>query len=248
MGIQVGDNFDHKSKKPLDNRTSYSTLALMKAVVDANIPEGCFAYCAETDKYYKFLSTNTVDADTGKWREYKAYTAGDGIDITDEEISLVPSESTDMDEIVDDLPPITPIDLDEIVDPIPTPAMTPVHYSTDEQVIGTWIDGSTLYQKTFVNLAFPQVVTNDTSVVIEYELLTSAEVCDYSILVSSNNAIGRYKNNHMAYDNSTGVTKMQYNAWLVNRNGTISISIRSTQTGYNTSTATITIQYTKTTS
>lgn len=29
-----------------------------------------------------------------------------------------------------------------------TKVVDPVHYSTDEQVIGTWIDGSTLYQKT----------------------------------------------------------------------------------------------------
>lgn len=72
MGISVADNFDHKSKKPLDARTSYSTLALMKAVTDANMNEGCLAYCAETDKYYKFLSTNTVDSTTGKWREFSS--------------------------------------------------------------------------------------------------------------------------------------------------------------------------------
>lgn len=28
-----------------------------------------------------------------------------------------------------------------------TKVVDPVHYSTDEQVIGTWIDGSTLYRK-----------------------------------------------------------------------------------------------------
>ena len=72
MGISVADNFDHKSKKPLDARTSYTTLALMKAVTDANMNEGCLAYCAETDKYYKFLSTNTVDSTTGKWREFSS--------------------------------------------------------------------------------------------------------------------------------------------------------------------------------
>lgn len=76
MGIQVGDNFDHKSKKPLDNRTQYSTLASMKAVTDANINEGCLAYCVETDKYYKFLSTNTVDETTGKWREFSSGSSG----------------------------------------------------------------------------------------------------------------------------------------------------------------------------
>lgn len=70
MGISVADNFDHKSKKPLDARTSYATTALMKAVTDANMNEGCLAYCDETDKYYKFLSSNTVDETLGKWREW----------------------------------------------------------------------------------------------------------------------------------------------------------------------------------
>lgn len=88
MGIQVGDNFDHKSKKPLDARTSYTTLALMKAVTDANIPEGCLAYCAETDKYYKFLSTNTVDASTGKWREFSSGGGGGGSEYIVELTSL----------------------------------------------------------------------------------------------------------------------------------------------------------------
>lgn len=78
MGISVADNFDHKSKKPLDARTSYATTALMKAVTDANMNEGCLAYCAETDKYYKFLSSNTVDATLGKWREFETGGGGGG--------------------------------------------------------------------------------------------------------------------------------------------------------------------------
>ena len=36
-----------------------------------------------------------------------------------------------------------------------------VHYSTDEQVVGTWVDGKTLYQKTIVTNA--QVVLSDNS-------------------------------------------------------------------------------------
>lgn len=146
MGIQVGDNFDHKSKKPLDARTSYATLASMKAVTDANIYEGCEAYCAETDKYYVFKSTNTVDADTGKWRERAgggheivdsddtALTQrdvlkfGEGFTVSDDDTNeqtvanINNMQSGDMDDIVHDLPPVTPIDLDEIVDPVPTPS------------------------------------------------------------------------------------------------------------------------------
>lgn len=40
---------------------------------------------------------------------------------------------------------------DEIVEVAKATASTPLHnYSTDEQIVGTWIDGSTLYQKSFV--------------------------------------------------------------------------------------------------
>jgi hypothetical protein len=39
---------------------------------------------------------------------------------------------------------------DEIVEVSKATASTPLHsYSTDEQVVGTWIDGSTIYEKTF---------------------------------------------------------------------------------------------------
>lgn len=69
MGISVADNFSYLGGKPLDGRIQYSTLAAMKAMTDATLYEGCEAYCVETDKYYNWKSSNTVDADTGKWRE-----------------------------------------------------------------------------------------------------------------------------------------------------------------------------------
>lgn len=72
MAINVADGFQYLGKKSLDARTQYATLADMKAVTDANINEGCLAYCSETDKYYKFLSTNNSDEETGKWREYES--------------------------------------------------------------------------------------------------------------------------------------------------------------------------------
>lgn len=71
MSIQVGDNFSYQGTKPLDGRIKYDTLADMKAVADAVIYEGCIAYCVATAKTYQWKSTNTVDADTGKWREFE---------------------------------------------------------------------------------------------------------------------------------------------------------------------------------
>lgn len=83
MAINIADNFQYQGKKPLDSRTSYATLALMKAVTDSNINEGCLAYCDETGKHYEFKSTNTVDETTGKWREYQSGGGGGASDLSD---------------------------------------------------------------------------------------------------------------------------------------------------------------------
>lgn len=48
---------------------------------------------------------------------------------------------------------------------VPSGALA-VHYSTDEQIIGTWIDGSTLYEKTY-EITTPSVTATPTAV-IEY--------------------------------------------------------------------------------
>lgn len=54
---------------------------------------------------------------------------------------------------------------DEIVEVAKTTASTPLHnYSTDEQVVGTWIDGSTLYGRVIVSTTTPTANTwNDIS-------------------------------------------------------------------------------------
>lgn len=85
MSISVADNFKYQGTKPLDDRIKYATVADMKAVADAKLYDGCEAYCAETDKYYKFKSTNTVDETTGKWRERESGGSGGGHIIEDSE-------------------------------------------------------------------------------------------------------------------------------------------------------------------
>lgn len=111
MALTLGDNFSYQGAKPLDARLKYDTLAAMKSVADATMYDGCMAYCSATDKTYQWKSTNTVDADTGKWREFSSgggggttYTAGDGISIDNDEISIDPMPSEDMSEIIDSLP------------------------------------------------------------------------------------------------------------------------------------------------
>ena len=213
MAITIADGFQYLGKKSLDSRTSYATLALMKAVSDSNINEGCLAYCEETDKYYKFLSSNTVDTDTGKWREYSSgggnYTAGDGINIEDDEISTDNMQSGDIADVTYPLPSpgpgvtslggLTDValtdpengnaliydsehqiwvngeggktytsgnginidandeistdnmqsgDMDEVVPTLPGIASRYHKYSTTEQIVGEWINGDPVYEKT----------------------------------------------------------------------------------------------------
>ncbi len=48
-------------------------------------------------------------------------------------------------------------------------------YSTDEQIVGTWIDGSTIYEKTIYCDAFPNNTTKDLSTPSDINLLLDAE-------------------------------------------------------------------------
>lgn len=91
MALTLGDNFSYQGSKPLDGRLKYDTLAAMKAVADATMYDGCMAYCSATDKTYQWKSTNTVDADTGKWREFSSGSGGGGGGHTIED-----SEGTDL--------------------------------------------------------------------------------------------------------------------------------------------------------
>lgn len=140
MAISVADNFSYKGAKPLDARTKYATVADMKNATASDLYDGCLAYVTATKKNYQFDSSNTVDPDTGKWRELQTgggggttYTAGDGINITNDEISVKEMASADM---------------SEVIDPLPSVMSRKMIYSTAEQVVGQWTDGKPVYQKT----------------------------------------------------------------------------------------------------
>lgn len=69
-GISINSNFSLRSKMYIDARDSFKTLSEMVDFEETSIPEGKLTYCEETDSYYKFLSTNSDDINTGKWREF----------------------------------------------------------------------------------------------------------------------------------------------------------------------------------
>ena len=98
MAIKTGDNFLYRGKKPLDSRDSFDTILAMITFAESSINEGHISYVKETDKYYKFNSTNDVDPTLGKWREYNG-----GGSSTDEKVKL-DATSTDakyLNELID---------------------------------------------------------------------------------------------------------------------------------------------------
>lgn len=68
MGIIVTDNFSPKTPKFIDDRQSFKTLEEMRNYDVNLLPEGFETYCVETNKKYKFLSSNSIDTNLGKWR------------------------------------------------------------------------------------------------------------------------------------------------------------------------------------
>lgn len=84
----------------------------------------------------KGLSTEDyTTAEKTKLAGLSTYSAGDGIDISNGVISTDNLQSGDM---------------SDIVTPLPGVVSNRVKYSTTEQVIGEWVDGKPLYQKSFV--------------------------------------------------------------------------------------------------
>ena len=97
--ININTGFNLRSAIPLDSRDSFDTILAMTTFAESSIDEGHISYVKETDKYYKFNSTNDVDTTLGKWREYN----GSGGSSTDEKVKL-DATSTDakyLNELID---------------------------------------------------------------------------------------------------------------------------------------------------
>lgn len=70
MAIGVIDNFSYNGKKPNFERDQFSTLEEMRNAQDSVIDEGHISFCEETGLSYQFLSSNSIDSSTGKWRVF----------------------------------------------------------------------------------------------------------------------------------------------------------------------------------
>lgn len=262
MSILLGDNFQYQAAKPLDARLKYDTVAAMKAVGDSTMYEGCLAYCVATDKTYQWKSTNTVDATLGKWREL----SGGGHSIEDSEgtaltqrdtmqfgVGFYASDDSENEKTVVEPNLMTAADMDDVVTPLPSVRSRYHKYSTEEQIVGEWIDGKPIYEITVHNIEITDSNTtkvtiinipfSDVGIPLDLEQVVSLE----QVFRINNNATqDTYVTNNAAnatrtVDDTLVIRTRQVSIDVYNK----LISILNSM-GYNLK-VTLTIRYTKTT-
>lgn len=248
MSLVLGDNFSYGGSKPLDARLKYNTLAEMKAVADATMYNGCTAYCEATDKTYQWKSTNTVDETLGRWREFSSgggtgggHTIEDseGTDLTQRDTLQFGEGFKAEDDDTNEKTVISPDvmqsgDMDDVITPLPSVQPRYQKYSTDEQVVGEWIDGKPLYQKSvqFVVASTHTTVSNVPTGVVNGKM---------GIIISG--YLHQSDGNYLPVNYYSSSNAFSY-AGLTNDISNFRFQTVSSNIG---ATAIITIQYTKTT-
>ena len=82
MAVQLVDNFDLSSKKPLDSRAYWETLAALQANKTILMPNGFLAYVEDKKCYYIMNCTNASDPSTYTWSEFKTGGPSSTIDLS----------------------------------------------------------------------------------------------------------------------------------------------------------------------
>jgi hypothetical protein len=150
-------------------------------------------------------------------------TAGTGLSKSSSTMSIKQFASEDMDEVIPELPSV---------------GARYHQYSTEEQVVGTWIDGATIYEKTFTG-AMPTVKdgTTSESVLVQGELDSSWKIVGFDAF--SYHSSGQKRNLNSVYMTST----IRYTEFYVN--STNQLKYRSNTNANNGGTYFITVRYTK---
>ena len=122
-----------------------------------------------------------------------------------------------------------------------TPSGIPsVHYSTEEQVIGTWIDGSTLYEKTITIASLPSD-TEEVEYIVSSETINLIGYEGYVIFSSGNKASLPYTTVSPTVTSVDDIKRAMINTQI---NGNGKFWVRCGQDRSNCS-AVVTVKYTK---
>lgn len=164
MAINVSQAFKRTSIAPIDE-TIALTKAQMLTVSDTLMPAYYFTICQDDGKIYLYDKTATPSASTGKFTEFSGGGgSGSGHTIVDTDGTPVADEpklqftgldvsdnSTDSETEVAAFG-LNADSLDDVITSANVPSNPMVTnglvYSTTEQIVGRWIDGKPIYQKT----------------------------------------------------------------------------------------------------
>ena len=74
--VKVDLPFELQNNSPVDAKQNFKTLAEMKNFDERFLSDTAMCTCDEDGKLYVFNKLNTVDPDTGKWREVQGEGTG----------------------------------------------------------------------------------------------------------------------------------------------------------------------------
>ena len=163
MALTIGDNFKYQANKPNFERDSFATLEAMKAYPETSIDDGHLSYCAETNKHYKFLSSNTVDETTGKWREFETTTGNNIVYINSDEF---------------DSSPISQDIYDKLVNAI-----------TNNKLIGLYINHNTTFTRVYCICGMYYADTGDITLEMDFNLNEHSTITVHSDLSTEVNTV-----------------------------------------------------------
>ena len=163
MALTIGDNFKYQANKPNFERDSFATLEAMKAYPETSIDDGHLSYCAETNKHYKFLSSNTVDETTGKWREFETTTGNNIVYINSDEF---------------DSSPISQDIYDKLVNAI-----------TNNKLIGLYINHNTTFTRVYCICGMYYADTGDITLEMDFNLNEHSTITIHSDLSTEVNTV-----------------------------------------------------------
>ena len=96
-GIQTANEFSLRKKEYLDDRQSFDTIADMAGFDD--VPDGFITLNKEDRKRYIYESSNTIDTNLGKWREYKSGGSGSNYDDTQIKTDIADLQNNKVDKV-----------------------------------------------------------------------------------------------------------------------------------------------------
>lgn len=176
---------------------------------------------------------------------YGGGSGGGGAEVTvDNELSSI-SENPVQNKVIkaeldnkqdaDDL--MTVADMDDVVTPLPGIASRLPRYSTEEQIVGYWIDGKPIYQKTF-QFAITNVVSGTASSLEQNLSFSIDKLIDEKIIALM--PVHKYNIAGSLYVSNSGINQIKI--YVSNQNKLILVV---SDANYNNSTAYVTIQYIK---